>query len=273
MLNNIPNLKFTDSNNFFLIAGPCVVQDYETTHLIAKTIKSICDELKIPFIFKASYKKANRSKLDSYSGVGDKQALEILQKIKLDLNVPILTDVHSEFEIEEVAKFVDIIQIPAFLCRQTELLIAAAKTGKYVNIKKGQFMSPEAMKFAVEKINKSGNQNVMLTERGVSFGYQDLIVDFRAIPIMKSFCSNVIVDITHSLQQPNQLSGVTGGKPQLIETLAKAAIITGADGIFLETHPEPHKSPSDSENMLKLDLLNDLLHKLVKIRTLYINLG
>jgi 2-dehydro-3-deoxyphosphooctonate aldolase (KDO 8-P synthase) len=266
VVNKIPNIKNTNSGNFFLIAGPCIIEDRNTTFQIAETLKSICDELEIPFIFKASFKKANRSRLDSYTGIGDAEALAILAEIKSKLNVPVLTDIHTVEDAEFAAKIADILQIPAFLCRQTDLLVAAAKTGKFVNIKKGQFMSAEAMKFAADKVINSGNKNVMITERGTSFGYQDLIVDFRAIPVMKSFCENVIVDITHSLQQPNQASGITGGKPELIETLAKAAIVTGADGIFLETHPEPQKSSSDGENMLKLEKVKSLLQKLVAIR-------
>ncbi|OFY76549.1 MAG: 3-deoxy-8-phosphooctulonate synthase [Bacteroidetes bacterium RIFOXYA12_FULL_33_9] len=267
MLSKIPNIKNINSGNFFLIAGPCIIEDRETSIFIATNLKIITEELKIPFIFKASYRKANRSKLDSYTGIGDKEALDILQEIKSTLHLPILTDIHSGAEAAEVAEVADILQIPAFLSRQTDILIAAAKTGKYVNIKKGQFLSPEAMKFASEKVSQSGNNHILLTERGTLFGYHDLIVDFRGIYTMKKCGYPVVVDITHSLQQPNQSNGITGGKPEMIETLAKAAIAVGADGIFLETHPNPKLSSSDGENMLKLDLVEPLLDKLCKIRS------
>lgn len=261
------NLNKPDKNVFFLIAGPCIVESYETTYQIAESIKKIADKLNIPFIFKASYRKANRSSCKSFTGIGDKEALEILKKIKDKLNIPICTDIHLPAEAESAADVADIIQIPAFLCRQTDLLVAAAKTGKYVNIKKGQFLSPESMKFTAEKITNSGNNNIILTERGTSFGYQDLIVDFRAIPIMQSFGYPVVLDVTHSLQQPNQNSGITGGMPQMIETISKAGIAVGVDGIFIETHPYPDKSKSDGANMLKLDLMEELLEKLLKIKT------
>lgn len=266
LLSKIENIKHIEENNFFLIAGPCVIEDFETTFKIAETIKQITCRLKIPFIFKASFKKANRSKHNSFSGIGDSYALNILKEIKLKLKLPVLTDIHSEADAKEASKYVDIIQIPAFLSRQTELLLAAGNTGICVNIKKGQFLSPEAMKFAIEKVESVGNKKIMLTERGTTFGYQDLIVDYRGIHTMKSFGYPVILDITHSLQQPNQEHGVTGGRPELIETLAKAGIATGVDGIFIETHPEPHKAKSDGANMLKLDYLEELLEKLIKIR-------
>lgn len=255
----------TKSTNFFLIAGPCVVESEELCQKVAKHVKEICNRLDIPFIFKASYKKANRSRIDSFTGIGDDKALNIIKNTANEFDVPTVTDIHTEEEAVKAAKYVDIIQIPAFLCRQTELLIAAAKTGKYVNIKKGQFLSPEAMQFAVNKVKDSGNNKVWITERGTTFGYQDLVVDFRGIPVMQNYAP-VVLDITHSLQQPNQSSGVTGGKPELIETIAKAGIASGVDGIFIETHPDPSKALSDGANMLALNKLEDLLIKLVKIR-------
>ena len=263
---NIPNLKKYNSNNFFLLAGPCVVEDEKTVMEIAERVVAITNKLEISYIFKASFKKANRSRIDSFTGIGDEAALELIAKVAKTFNVPTLTDIHTEADAELAAKYVDVLQIPAFLCRQTDLLVAAAKTGKYINIKKGQFMSPEAMKYSVDKIIASGNNNVMLTDRGTTFGYQDLVVDFRGIPEMQKNNVPVIMDVTHSLQQPNQLSGVTGGKPELIETIAKAAIAVGADGIFIETHPRPNEAKSDGANMLHLDKLEDLLTKLVKIR-------
>ncbi len=263
MLDNIKNLKFKDSGTFFLLAGPCVVEGEKITLEIAETIKKITEKYSIPFVFKVSYKKANRSKLDSFMGLGDEKALKILQKVKQTFDLPLITDIHTAEEAELAAAYdIDILQIPAFLSRQTELLLAAGKTGKYVNIKKGQFMSPQAMKFAAEKVVSTGNKNILLTERGTFFGYQDLVVDFRSVPIMQQTGYPVVVDITHSLQQPNQTSGVTGGNPELIETMGRAAIATGADGIFLETHPDPSKALSDGANMLKLSLLDDLLRKL-----------
>jgi 2-dehydro-3-deoxyphosphooctonate aldolase (KDO 8-P synthase) len=264
-MNNIPNLKHTDSGNFFLIAGPCVVESEENVFEIACTIKAIADKLEIPFIFKASYRKANRSRLDSFTGIGDEKALAIIKSVRDRLQLPTLTDVHTAEECAIAAESCDVLQLPAFLCRQTDLLVAAAKTGKVVNIKKGQFLSAEAMQFAVNKVKESGNDNVWLTERGTTFGYQDMVVDFRGIPKMKEFATTVI-DITHSLQQPNQSSGVTGGQPALIETIAKAGIAVGADGIFIETHPDPSVAKSDGANMLRLDLLEDLLVKLIKVR-------
>lgn len=264
-MNNLTQLKHTDSGNFFLIAGPCVVESEQNVFEIACTIKEICDRLQIPFIFKASYRKANRSRIDSFTGIGDIKALEIIKKVKDQLNIPVLTDVHTAEECALAAQYVDVLQIPAFLCRQTDLLIAAAKTGKVVNIKKGQFLSAEAMQFAVNKVKDSGNNKVWLTERGTTFGYQDLIIDYRGIPVMRNFAPTIL-DITHSLQQPNQASGVTGGKPELIETVAKAGIAVGVDGIFIETHPNPAVALSDGANMLKLDKLENLLVKLIKIR-------
>lgn len=251
---------------FFLIAGPCVVEGEEITLLIAREIKKICVELEIPFYFKASYKKANRSSLHSFTGIGNEQALAVLAKVKADLDLPIVTDIHTEQEAAWAAQVADVLQIPAFLCRQTDLLVAAAKTGKIINIKKGQFMSPEAMRFAVEKVREAGNQQVLITERGTTFGYTDLVVDFRGIKEMKKNGCPVVFDATHSLQQPNQPKGVTGGRPDLIETMAKAAVAVGFDGLFMETHPEPAKALSDGANMLPLSQLHDLLVKLLRIR-------
>ena len=251
---------------FFLIAGPCVVEGEEITLSIAREIKKICAELEIPFYFKASYKKANRSSLNSFTGIGNDQALAVLAKVKADLDLPIVTDIHTEIEAAWAAQVADVLQIPAFLCRQTDLLVAAAKTGKIVNIKKGQFMSPEAMRFAVEKVRAAGNNQVLITERGTSFGYTDLVVDFRGIKELKKNGCPVVFDATHSLQQPNQPKGVTGGRPDLIETMAKAAVAVGFDGLFMETHPEPSKALSDGANMLPLNQLHDLLVKLLRIR-------
>jgi len=266
MLQQIPYIKFTDTNQFFLLSGPCVVESEEMVFRIAEKIIQITDTLKIPYVFKASYRKANRSRLDSFTGIGDEKALKILGKVREQLKVPVVTDIHTAQEAEMAAEYVDILQIPAFLCRQTDLLIAAAKTNKVVNIKKGQFLSPASMKFAVDKVVESGNEKVMLTERGTMFGYQDLIIDYRGIPEMQQFGYPVILDITHSLQQPNQSSGVTGGKPELIETVAKAGIAVGVDGIFIETHPEPQNAKSDGANMLHLNYLEDLLTKLTNIK-------
>ncbi len=266
MYPNVPHLHNTDNRNFFLIAGPCVVESEEITYQTAHRLQQITNRLGIPFVFKASYRKANRTNIDSYTGMGDELALGILRRVGDKLKLPLLTDIHESHEAAIAAEYVDILQIPAFLCRQTDLLVAAAKTGKVVNVKKGQFVSPEAMKFAVEKVRKAGNENVMLTERGSTFGYTDLVVDYRSFPIMKGFDVPVIMDITHSVQQPNQSSGVTGGRPELIATLAKAAIAAGADGIFLETHPNPKEALSDGANMLSLDAVEVLLHELIKIR-------
>jgi 2-dehydro-3-deoxyphosphooctonate aldolase (KDO 8-P synthase) len=266
MLKNIPQIKHTSSGNFFLMAGPCAIESEDMALRIAERIVSISDKLAIPLIFKGSYRKANRSRLDSFTGIGDEKALKILSKVSREFAIPTVTDIHESHEAAIAAEYVDVLQIPAFLCRQTDLLIAAAVTGKIVNIKKGQFLSAGAMRFAVDKVQDSGNANVMLTDRGNTFGYQDMIVDFRGIPEMKSFGVPVVMDCTHSLQQPNQSSGVTGGKPALIETIAKAAIAVGSDGLFIETHPDPQNAKSDGANMLHLDNLEDLLVKLIRIR-------
>ncbi len=263
---DIPGLQYSKSGNFLLLAGPCVVESEKITFQIAEEIKKVTDKLRIPFIFKASYRKANRSKLDSFTGIGDKKALLILRKIKESLNIPVVTDIHSPEEAKMAAEYVDILQIPAFLCRQTDLLLAAGKTCKVVNIKKGQFLSGASMKFAIDKVLSTGNKKILLTERGSMFGYNDLVVDYRNIPEMQQFGFPVIVDVTHSLQQPNQSSGITGGNPEMIETIAKAGIAVGADGIFLETHPNPVEAKSDSANMLNLVLLEPLLGKLVALR-------
>mgnify|MGYP001788193873 FL=1 len=260
------NLQYTSSGNFFLMAGPCAIESEEMALRIADRIVNITDKLEIPFIFKGSYRKANRSRIDSFTGIGDEKALKILERIGRKFDIPTVTDIHESHEAAMAAAYVDVLQIPAFLCRQTELLTAAALTGKMVNIKKGQFLSAGAMKFAVDKIKESGNNNVILTDRGNTFGYQDMIVDFRGIPEMRAFNVPVVMDCTHSLQQPNQASGVTGGKPAMIETIAKAAVAVGADGLFIETHPEPENAKSDGANMLHLDLLENLLTKLVRIR-------
>lgn len=267
MLEDIQTIKHLSKDNFFLIAGPCAIEDEETVMEIAAHISKLSDKFQIPFILKGSYRKANRSRIDSFTGIGDEKALKILNKAGRAFGVPTVTDIHEPHEAEMAAQYVNVLQIPAFLCRQTALLVAAAKTGKHVNIKKGQFLSPEAMKFAVNKVKDSGNDNVMITERGTTFGYSDLVVDFRGIPKMQDENNvPVIMDVTHSLQQPNQSSGVTGGQPQMIETIAKAAIATGADGLFIETHPNPAKAKSDGANMLPLDQLESLLEKLVRIR-------
>ena len=265
MIDNIPNIKNIDSDNFFLIAGPCAIEGEEMAFEIAQKIFEITNKLQIPFVFKGSFKKANRSRIDSFTGIGDQKALEILKKVSEKFQIPTITDIHEINDAELAAKYVDILQIPAFLVRQTDLLVAAAKTGKYVSLKKGQFMSPESMSHAVKKIKDSGNNNVLITERGSMFGYQDLLVDFRGIPAMKEFAP-VVLDVTHSLQQPNQSSGVTGGRPEMIETIAKAGIATGADGIFIETHFDPQNAKSDGANMLNINKLEGLLEKLVIIR-------
>jgi len=265
-LSVLPSIRYGEENGFILIAGPCVVEGRDMAFEIAERISSLSDQFKLPFVFKASYRKANRSRIDSFTGIGDEKALMILKEIAEQFSVPVITDVHSAEEAEIAAQFVDVLQIPAFLCRQTDLLVACAMTGKTVSIKKGQFLSPAAMKFAVDKVVDSGNHKVLLTERGTTFGYQDLLVDFRGIPEMQKLGVPVIFDATHSLQQPNQLSGITGGTPELIENMARAAIAVGADGLFLETHPEPSRAKSDGANMLQLDLLEELLRKLIQIR-------
>lgn len=263
---NFNDLTNNKSGNFFLLAGPCVIEGEEMAMRIAERIVNITNKLNIPYVFKGSYRKANRSRLDSFMGIGDEKALHILKKVRDTFGVPTVTDIHAPEEATMAADFVDILQIPAFLCRQTDLLVAAAQTGKVINIKKGQFLSPLAMQFAADKVVEAGNKHVMLTERGTTFGYQDLVIDYRGIPEMQSFGFPVILDVTHSLQQPNQTSGVTGGMPQLIETVAKAGIAVGADGLFIETHENPAVAKSDGANMLKLDLLEELLTKLVRIR-------
>lgn len=263
---SLDKLKHQNSGNFFLMAGPCAIEGEEIALRIAEKIVTITDKLEIPYIFKGSYRKANRSKGSSFTGIGDEKALKILEKVGKTFDIPTVTDIHESTEAAMAAAYVDVLQIPAFLCRQTDLLIAAANTGKVVNVKKGQFLSAGSMKFAVEKIVEAGNNRVVLTDRGNTFGYQDLIVDYRGLPEMQGFGVPVVMDCTHSLQQPNQSSGVTGGKPELIETIAKAAIAVGADGLFIETHPDPANAKSDGANMLHLDYLEDLLVKLIKIR-------
>lgn len=255
-----------NENNFFLIAGPCVVESEEIVMEIAEKVSAICTRLSIPYVFKASYRKANRTAASSFTGIGDQKALELMKKAGAQFSIPTTTDIHTAEEAAMAAEYVDILQIPAFLCRQTDLLIAAAETGKVVNVKKGQFLSGPSMKFAVEKINNAGNKKVGLIERGNTFGYTDLVVDYRNITWMREIGVPVIMDCTHALQQPNQSGGITGGNPELIETIAKAAIATGADGLFIETHPDPSKAKSDGANMLRLDLLEGLLEKLVRIR-------
>jgi 2-dehydro-3-deoxyphosphooctonate aldolase (KDO 8-P synthase) len=263
---SIPQIRHAQSGNFFLIAGSCVIESRDLSFEIARTIIRITDKLGIPYIYKSSYKKANRSKHDSFTGIGDKAGLEVLRDIRKELSIPVLTDIHSAEEAYFASQYVDVLQIPAFLCRQTDLLTAAAKTGKTVNIKKGQFLSPESMKFASEKVMQAGNNQIIITDRGTMFGYHDLIVDYRGITEMRRLGFPVVLDITHSLQQPNQTSGVSGGRPEMIETLARAAIAVGIDGLFLETHPEPMLAKSDGANMLRLELLESLLEKLVKLR-------
>ena len=266
LANTLPHFRHTNSGQVFLMAGPCVIEGEDMALRIAERIKHMTDKLQIPFVFKGSYRKANRSRLDSFTGIGDETALRILQKVGREIGVPTVTDIHESGEAALAAEYVDVLQIPAFLCRQTDLLIAAAQTGKVVNIKKGQFLSGEAMKWAVDKVRQAGNANVILTERGNSFGYSDLVVDFRNLPAMREFGVPVVMDVTHSLQRPNQSSGVTGGQPALIETIAKAAIAVGADGLFIETHPTPATALSDGANMLPLDQLEALLVKLTRVR-------
>jgi len=263
---DLPRLKYAQSGNFFLIAGPCAIEGEQMAFDIAGQVSEWCEQLAIPYIFKGSYRKANRSRGDSFSGIGDEKALAILRAVGDAFDVPVTTDIHSEPEAALAAQSVDVLQIPAFLCRQTSLLVAAAQTGKLVNIKKGQFVSPESMQFARQKVLDAGNPRVWLTERGSMFGYSDLIVDFRSVPIMQAFGSPVVVDCTHSLQQPNQSSGVTGGRPSLIATIARAAVAVGADGLFIETHPQPAEAKSDGANMLPLRQLRPLLEELVAIR-------
>lgn len=264
-LNKIPQIKHHDSENFFLLAGPCAIEGEEMAMQIAETILKITQKLEIPFIFKGSFKKANRSRIDSFTGIGDEKALKILRKVSETFKIPTVTDIHKINDAKMAAEYVDVLQIPAFLVRQTDLIVAAAETGKVVNLKKGQFMSPESMKHAVMKVQDCNNEQVMLTDRGTMFGYQDLIVDFRGIPTMKQFAPTVL-DVTHSLQQPNQSSGVTGGRPDMIETIARAGIATGADGIFIETHFDPASAKSDGANMLDIRYLEKLLSNLSAIR-------
>jgi len=273
LANTLPHFRHTQSGQFFLMAGPCVIEGEDMALRIAERIKHLTDKLQIPYIFKGSYRKANRSRLDSFTGIGDEKALRILQKVGREIGVPTVTDIHESEEAALAAEYVDVLQIPAFLCRQTDLLIAAAKTGKVVNIKKGQFLSGEAMKFAVDKVQESGNPNVILTERGNSFGYSDLVVDYRNLPAMQRFGVPVVMDVTHALQKPNQSSGVTGGQPALIEIIAKAAIAVGADGLFIETHPTPATALSDGANMLPLDQLEGLLQRLTRLRDAVRSMG
>ena len=262
----LDELKYSDSGNFFLLAGPCVIEGESMAMNIAEKIVSITDKLQIPYVFKGSYRKANRSRLDSFVGIGDEKALKILRKVGETYGIPVVTDIHTAEEAQMAAQYVDVLQIPAFLCRQTDLLVAAAQTGRVVNIKKGQFLSPEAMKFAAQKVVDAGNPRVMITERGTTFGYQDLLVDYRGIPVMRKFGFPVVLDATHSLQKPNQASGVTGGMPELIETIARAGVAVGVDGLFMETHPNPSEAKSDGANMLPLALLEGVLTRLVQIR-------
>ena len=265
MIQYLDNIKHKDSQNFFLIAGPCAIESEDMAMFIAEKIVKLSDKYQIPYIFKGSFKKANRSRIDSFTGIGDEKALQILKKVGEKFDIPTTTDIHENEHAALAAQYVDVLQIPAFLVRQTDLLVAAANTGKCVTLKKGQFLSPEAMQFAVQKVLDSGNEKTAIIERGNTFGYTDLVVDFRGIPVMKQYAP-VILDVTHSLQQPNQNTGVTGGRPKLIETIAKAGIAVGADGIFIETHPNPKEAKSDGANMLPLDQLDDLLGKLTRIR-------
>ena len=265
MINNVPKINNIDTGQFFLIAGPCAIEGEEMAYEIAEKIIKITDKLGIPYIFKGSFKKANRSRIDSFTGIGDKKALKILSKISKSFDVPTLTDVHNQEDAKNAAEYVDILQIPAFLSRQTDIIISAAKTGKIINLKKGQFMSPESMSFAVQKVIDSGNNNVWITDRGTQFGYSDLVVDFRGIPIMKKIAPTIL-DVTHSLQKPNQKSGVTGGTPQAISTLSRAGVAAGVDGLFIETHFDPKNAKSDGQNMLNINELESLLNKLTMIR-------
>jgi len=264
-LNDIPKLKHSDSGNFFLLAGPCAIESETMAMQIAEKVCEITENLKIPYVFKGSFKKANRSRIDSFTGIGDKKALKILKKVSESFDIPTVTDIHEVSDANLAAEYVDVLQIPAFLVRQTDLVVAAAKTGKVVNLKKGQFMSPEAMKHAVQKVKDAGNENAWITDRGTMFGYQDMIVDFRGIPTMRQFAPTIL-DVTHSLQQPNQSSGVTGGRPEMIETIARAGIVNNVDGLFIETHFDPSNAKSDGANMLHLDHLEKLLTNLTTIR-------
>lgn len=264
-LNLIPNIKYTDSGNFFLLAGPCAIEGEDMALRIAEKAVSIADKLKIPYVFKGSFKKANRSRIDSFTGIGDEKALKILRKVSETFEIPTVTDIHEVSDAEKAAEYVDVLQIPAFLVRQTDLVVAAANTGKVVNLKKGQFMSPSATQHAVQKVKDSGSDKVWITDRGTMFGYQDMIVDFRGIPEMKTFAP-VVLDVTHSLQQPNQNSGVTGGRPDMIETIARAGVVNNIDGLFIETHFDPSNAKSDGANMLDLAHLEELLINLVAIR-------
>lgn len=270
-LDLIPQIKHTDKNNFFLLAGPCAIEDEDMALRIAEKVCSITGKLGIPYIFKGSFKKANRSRIDSFTGIGDEKALKILRKVSETFQVPTVTDIHEVSDANLAAQYVDVLQIPAFLVRQTDLVVAAAQTGKVVNLKKGQFMSPESMQHAVKKVTDSNNQQVMLTDRGTMFGYQDMIVDFRGIPTMRQYAPTVL-DVTHSLQQPNQSSGVTGGRPEMIETIARAGVVNKVDGLFIETHFDPANAKSDGANMLDLQYLENLLTRLVKIRKLVASL-
>lgn len=265
ILQDLPGLRHGRSGNFFLLAGPCVIESEEMALRIADRVSRIADRLEIPYVFKGSYKKANRSRIDSFTGIGDEKALGILAKVRREFGIPVVTDIHESADAQLAAQYVDVLQIPAFLVRQTDLVVAAARTGKVVNLKKGQFMAPDAMEFAVQKVQDAGNPRALITDRGTMFGYRDLIVDFTGIPVMKRFAP-VVMDVTHSLQQPNTASGVTGGRPEMIELIARSAIVSGADGIFLETHPDPSSAKSDGANMLRLDLLEGLLERLTVLR-------
>ncbi|AXT19377.1 3-deoxy-8-phosphooctulonate synthase [Flavobacteriaceae bacterium AU392] len=271
-LNLVPKLKHIDSNNFFLLAGPCAIENEDMALRIAEKVIAITNDLKIPYIFKGSFKKANRSRIDSFTGIGDEKALKILKKVSETFNVPTVTDIHEVSDAKKAAEYVDVLQIPAFLVRQTDLVVAAAKTGKVVNLKKGQFMSPEAMKHAVQKVKDAGNEKAWITDRGTMFGYQDMIVDFRGIPTMRQYAPTIL-DVTHSLQQPNQTSGVTGGRPDMIETIARAGVVNYVDGLFIETHFDPANAKSDGANMLDLQYLEGLLNNLVRIRKTITNLN
>ena len=267
ILENIPNIKHTNANNFFLLCGPCAIESEDMALRIAEKVSSITDNLKIPYIFKGSFKKANRSRIDSYTGIGDEKALKILKKVSNTFGIPTTTDIHQVLDAEMAAEYVDVLQIPAFLVRQTDLIVAAAKTGKVVNLKKGQFMSPGAMKYAVQKVKDTGSDKAWVTDRGTMFGYQDMVVEFRGIPEMREFAPTIL-DVTHSLQQPNQSIGVTGGRPEMIETIARAGIVNNVDGLFIETHFDPANAKSDGANMLHLDNLESLLENLVRIKSL-----